>query len=176
MSARPADSDSSRPVAGPRLRGMLEVVRARPEHLPMFERFLRSVDTPEERRLFSPHPFDRESAGRICDYAGPDVYCLMILDGEVVGYGLLRGWDEGYAIPSLGICIAPSRRGGGLGRLMMDFLHTEARRRRCEKVRLKVRKDNERAHALYRAMGYKFVSEEDGFLIGFLTMDEAGSR
>jgi ribosomal-protein-alanine N-acetyltransferase len=153
---------------------MVEIVGARPEHLPVFLSFLSSVDTPEERRFFSPHPFDGETAARICNYTGPDAYYLMLRNGEVVGYGLLRGWEEGFAIPSLGICIAPAYRSHKLGKLLMGFLHAEARRRGCQKVRLKVRKENARARAMYCAMGYEFAFEENGFLIGILTLREAG--
>ena len=45
---------------------------------------------------FHPHPLTRESARQLCEYQGRDLYFVAICDSRVLGYGLLRGWDEGY--------------------------------------------------------------------------------
>jgi len=39
---------------------------------------------------------------------------------------MLRGWDEGYETPSLGIAVHPDARGLGLARTFMGFLHAAA--------------------------------------------------
>jgi ribosomal protein S18 acetylase RimI-like enzyme len=82
---------------------------------------------------------------------------------------MLRGWDEGYQIPSLGLAIHPSVRGQGLGKMLMGFLHLQAFRRGAEKVRLRVNSTNDKALKLYKGLGYVF--EEDphqvDLLVGF---------
>src|ERR1043166_7563730 len=78
---------------------------------------------------FHPHPLTSEAAQERARYRGRDVYCAAVVGRRVLGYGMLRGWDEGFAIPSLGIAVHASARGMGLGRALMHHLHAEARRR-----------------------------------------------
>lgn len=49
--------------------------------------------------FFHPHPLDQAEADRICGLTGRDYYCLAYLGDNPVGYGMLRGWDAGYAEP-----------------------------------------------------------------------------
>ena len=67
---------------------------------------------------------------------------------------MLRGWDEGYTIPSLGVAAASEYRGTGLGRLMMDYLHAVARLSGAPSIMLRVYKGNEAAVQLYQRLGY----------------------
>src|SRR6185436_21131730 len=92
--------------------------------------------------IFHPHPFTPEHALTIANYNGRDYYAGMLIGDEMVAYGMLRGWDEGFEIPSLGIVVGASYRGLGLGRGMMDYLHAVARDRGAITIRLKVYKSN----------------------------------
>jgi ribosomal-protein-alanine N-acetyltransferase len=148
----------------------LEIVRAAPEHAAALAAFLTSIEAPEERLHFSPHPFDTQTAHRICAHEGLDLYYLLITGTTVLAYGMLRGWDAGFAVPSLGITVHPAHRGRGLGRLMISFLHAAAMLRGSERVRLKVREDNSRAISLYRTMGYGFGAREGPFLVGYAAL------
>ncbi len=65
-------------------------------------------------RWFHPHPLTAVEAARPCAYDGRDLYYAAVTGDAVVAYGLLRGWDEGYAVPSLGIAVHPAARGLGL--------------------------------------------------------------
>ena len=120
--------------------------------------------------FFHPHPLTAEEAEARSKYSGRDFYCVMIQDGQVIGYGMLRGWDEGYAIPSLGIALDPALTGRGYGRLLMNFLHDTAGKRGADKVRLKVNRRNQAAIQLYRSLGYVLEDQPDGQLIGFLEL------
>jgi hypothetical protein len=50
--------------------------------------------------FFRPHPFTEDEARGIAGRTGDDVYALLVEDGRPIAYGMLRGWDEGYAVPS----------------------------------------------------------------------------
>jgi ribosomal-protein-alanine N-acetyltransferase len=128
-------------------------------------------------KFFHPHPLTAEEAVALANYSGRDFYCVMLQADAIIGYGMLRGWDEGYAIPSLGIAIDPLLQGRGYSHLLMDFLHTAARGRGATQVRLKVDPQNHRAIKLYRSLGYEFQKEkeEDGQLIGLLTLAPGNS-
>ena len=65
----------------------------------------------DDRKVFHPHPFTAEKARELCAYRGDDVYGVLV-EGEVVhAYAMLRGWDEGYQVPSLGIVVGAHARG-----------------------------------------------------------------
>jgi [ribosomal protein S18]-alanine N-acetyltransferase len=145
----------------------LELRRPAPDIEEGLVAFFEHLERAGETRRFHPHSFDRAAARERCDYSGQDVYCVATLGTLVLGYGMLRGWDEGYAVPSLGIALREEARGTGLARTLMLYLHTEARFRGAKQVRLKVYPDNVRAVALYRSLGYEFGETlEHGQLVG----------
>jgi len=133
-------------------------------------RFFEAIQASGDDRLFHPHPFSAEEAQRRASYQGADLYYVLLQGEQVLGYGMLRGWDEGYAIPSLGIIIDRAARGAGLGLLLMQFLHAAARLRGAGKIRLKVYPDNTAAVALYRRLGYRFEGEEAGQWVGYFDL------
>ena len=141
-----------------------------PEHATSLARFFGRVKQSDTDYFFHPHPLTAEEATARANYSGRDFYCVMLQDNEVAGYGMLRGWDEGYEIPSLGIAIDPSVRGRGYSRTLMSFLHDTAKKRGAAKVRLKVGSRNRAALELYRSLGYIFEPEADQNLIGFLDL------
>ena len=97
------------------------------------------------------------------------MYAVLSEGGRVVAYGMLRGWDDGYEIPSLGIAVHPAARGSGAGRELMEHLHREARARRAPSVRLTVYSDNASARRLYEELGYELESRGDD-LVGYLAL------
>ena len=120
--------------------------------LTMLERLASS----NESDWFKPHPFNIEFINKIISDRISDLYYVMERNNIVIGYGILRGWDEGYIIPSLGIAIDKDFRGIGLGALLIHFLHSAARDRGSKHVRLRVSNSNVHAHNLYISMGYIF--------------------
>lgn len=132
--------------------------------------FLMALERDREHRLFQPHPFSREALEAIVQGARSDIYRVLVEGPRVLGYGMLRGWDAGYAIPSLGIAVHPTVRRQGLARALMGFLHVCAVHRGAEQVRLRVHAENAGAIRLYRELGYRFDSEEGGLLVGRLDL------
>lgn len=127
-----------------------------------------------DEEFFHPHPLTRLEAGRRCSYQGLDLYYAATCSGEVAGYGLLRGWDQGYAVPSLGIAVSPFYRGRGLARPFMVFLHAAARLRGAQSIRLTVYDSNTRAKELYRGLGYTYERLDGTQLIGRLDLSPGG--
>jgi len=102
-----------------------------------------------------------EAAWRFLDQPA-DIHVLGRVAGEVVAFGMLRGWHEGYATPSLGIAVRPDREGRGYGRAMMVALERLARERGAPRIRLRVHPDNLRARRLYDGQGYREAGVERG--------------
>ncbi len=99
-----------------------------------------------------------------------DLRYVAIAAGQVMAYGLLRGWDEGYDVLSLGIAVDPSFRARGIGRLLMEFLHEAARLRGATRVGLRVAPENLQARHLYERMGYRLERRKRGQLVGVLEL------
>jgi len=144
-----------------------------PEHTQALAAFFERLRAHQIERTFHPHPLTVDEAARRAAYRGRDFYCVLVQATAVVGYGMLRGWDEGYQVPSLGIVVDPSVQGRGYGRLLMQFLHATARQRGAARIRLKVYPDNTKAIALYRSLGYVFQAGEGGQSVGFLELTQA---
>lgn len=121
-------------------------------------------------RFFQPHPMTSEEAARIAELNGRDVYLLGFVDGEAVAYGMLRGWDEGYTVPSLGVGVRRDQTRRGYGRAMMHALHDAARRLGAKAVRLRVHPDNLAAATLYRSLGYREAGFERGEVLMLLDL------
>jgi GNAT superfamily N-acetyltransferase len=124
-----------------------------------------------DETFFRPHPFTGDEARRIASDRGQDVHAVLVDDGRAVAYGMLRGLDEAYPIPTLGICVRTSAQGRGLGRLMMAHLHAEAARLGATIVRLRVHPDNTRARLLYESVGYAYAGDDRGELAMFVDLE-----
>jgi ribosomal protein S18 acetylase RimI-like enzyme len=118
-----------------------------------------------DNAFFRPHPFTEDEARKLASYSGRDVYAILMNDQAPVAYGLLRGWDEGYETPSLGVAVRRTARGKGFGRQMMNHLHSEARRRGADQIRLRVHPNNLAARRLYESLGYIDAGEERGEVV-----------
>lgn len=136
---------------------------------PLAELFTALVAAGDERR-FHPHPLTAAGAAAVAAHAGRDLYYVAVEGAAVLAYGMLRGWDAGFAVPSLGIALHPDARGSGLARAFTEFLHAAARRRGANRVRLTVYDANAGAVALYRALGYVLEPADGGRLVGTLEL------
>lgn len=133
---------------------MLTLRPLQPDDEPRLARFLRGNAVPAVTRNFHPFPMDGESARRLAREPGRDRYYLALRGEEVVALGFLRGWNEGYAVPSFGIVVDHRCHGQGIGRRLTEHALAEARRLGCDRVRLSVYASNAAAHHLYRSLGF----------------------
>jgi len=88
-------------------------------------------------------------------------------DGRIVGRVTIDA--AGRQADISGFVVVEDRRREGIGSLLMSAAETEARRRRCKRVRLSVAKDNDPAITLYLGRGYRRVGE--GMSGGLRTAD-----
>jgi ribosomal protein S18 acetylase RimI-like enzyme len=115
--------------------------------------------------FFHPHPFTREQAEWVCG-RGPELRdrYLVATEGDspaIVGYAMLRGWDEGYDVPAFGVCVRPDRQGRGLGRLLLEHAVGAAKAAGATRMMLKVHRDNAGARRLYESAGFSFAPDQE---------------
>lgn len=148
----------------------LEVLHLRPAHFELLAELFECIAADPLSNHFHPHPFTADAASRICNYTGQDRYLALRIDDRLLAYGMLRGWDEGFSVPSLGIYVLPEVRGSGAARLLMEHLHVTARLSGAKQIRLKVYRENLPAYKLYTSLGYHFLdfSDQQGQIIGML--------
>ncbi|WP_230764788.1 ribosomal protein S18-alanine N-acetyltransferase [Agromyces mediolanus] len=127
--------------------------RARPDDLGAIMRL--------ERDTFTDDAWPADAMRR--ELASEHGYYLVAVDGEtdadaapdaVFGYaGLLAPLGSGQGDIQT-IAVEPAHRGAGLGRVLMQALIAEARRREAVHVFLEVRADNPVARGLYASLGF----------------------
>lgn len=149
---------------------MIRIARLKAENFDALAKLFAHIADDPSAKKFHPHPFDDIQARKIADYQGDDLYLGLFENETLVGYGMLRGFDAGYRIPSLGIYCAPVARGRGLSIKFMTELHKAARELNAPSIRLKVYPDNSAAVNLYQRMGYVFTAEEEGQLVGYFEL------
>jgi len=148
----------------------LEVRTVALEHVKPLRTFLSALDKSGEAAWFHPHPTTIAHIRSLCLPHIQDVYLVAMWGKQVVAYGMLRGWDEGYEVPSLGLAVHPDFRKKSLGRMMMVVLHSAARLRGARQIRLKVYKSNVGARKLYKSLGYRLSSFNEEEWIGYLDL------
>ena len=117
-----------------------------------------------DKKFFHPHELTYEALLGICEAVGRDYYGFLVYEDRILAYGMLRGWDEGYEVPSLGIAVA--EKGRGAGRRMMNELHKTAVEMGAKRIRLTVMKENKVAVSLYKSMGYELTDKDDRNYLG----------
>jgi ribosomal protein S18 acetylase RimI-like enzyme len=135
------------------------VIRSTQEDdLLVLSQFFARNNLPSVTRQFDPFPLTCETAFRITRVQHQDRYYVALLGSCLVGFAMLRGWDEGYSIPSLGILIDKSHHQSGYGRMMLQYVIKQAYAIGCFRIRLSVYASNSRALRLYQLHG--FVEDE----------------
>jgi len=128
-----------------------------------------SVNGQLKEEHFYPHPFTLDYMLYIMCKNTQDFYCVIkdTATEDIIGYGILRGWDEGFAVPSLGIALDKDHRGKGLGKFLMEYLFIIAKLRGCTKIRLRVHAKNNTAINMYKKLGFVLAEPMDEYMEGF---------
>jgi len=119
-----------------------------------------------EFKNFTPHPFTKEVLTKIIDETILDLYYVVMFEDAVVGYGMLRGMDEGYAFPRLGIAVGKDVYGTGVATTLLEFLEVTSRLRGYKKICLRVYIENSRAHHFYAKLGYTYEPFDEKSVLG----------
>lgn len=150
---------------------MLEIKRLSPGMEQALAEFFFSVTEGDYAQYYYPYPLTQETADKLCSLLSKDLHYVLTDRGMVLGHGMLRGWDEGYEVPSLGIVIHPDVSNKGLGTMFVKFLHSAAWMRGCSKIRLSVHNENKAAINIYMKLGYVFSPKNDKESIGILSKE-----
>lgn len=113
-------------------------------------------DEPEYGRYFVPFPSkDADALAERLGAARQDRYWGMREQGTLVGFFMLRGFDEGYARPSFGVYVARAAAGQGLARRALAHAIDWCVRHDVARIMLKVHPENAPALKAYCAAGFE---------------------
>ena len=114
---------------------------------------------PEVIDFFHPFPMSQNTARKILEPSKKDLFFVAVLDNKFIGLSMLRGFDEGFSIPSFGIFIDFSHQGKGYGRKLTEWTLSWSDKHQIENVRLGVYVTNKIALKLYQSLG--FIKSEE---------------
>jgi RimJ/RimL family protein N-acetyltransferase len=100
-------------------------------------------------RFFNAFSFEHEAIASMLAKRRQDVFMGIYWRGRIAGFFMLRGWDEGYDVPSYGVVIDESYSGYGLTWLSLKMVKSICRLRRVPRLMLKVHPDNLAAKTLF---------------------------
>lgn len=132
-----------------------QIVEIGPEHVgPLTALFERNRAT-AVAETFDPFPLSGEQAAEIALAPRNDRYLAAVLGDAFVAMSMLRGFDEGYDVPSFGIFVDIAWQGKGIGRWLTETTIEAASKQGCPAIRLSVYASNPGAVHLYRALGFE---------------------
>jgi RimJ/RimL family protein N-acetyltransferase len=126
-----------------------------PSDSALLETFFVQNDVPQVTETFTAFPLNARTTHFITEQSHKDKYYLLFLDGQPIGFSMLRGFDEGYSVPSFGIFIDHRFQGSGYGKKLLRLTVEEARQMGCEKVRLSVFGVNVAGRKIYETFGFR---------------------
>jgi RimJ/RimL family protein N-acetyltransferase len=120
---------------------------------------LMNQDSKDYSQYFVAFEFDTTTIENILSKAKNDLYFGVYWGKELTGFYMLRGFDEGFAIPSYGVYISSRFSNKGLAALTLNHAISTCKFLGCKKLRLKVHTANTYALKQY----VKFGFAETGF-------------
>jgi len=151
----------------------LQLEELAPRHEAGLADLFRALRANGDDALFYPHPLTDEHAAQLCRYAGLDEYFVATSESRIMGYGMLRGWDEGYSVPSLGVAVHPDHRKKGVAESLMRGLIQQARNRGAPHLRMTVADDRGSFIRFCARYGFAFSQLKPGRLLGMLDLRTA---
>ncbi len=121
---------------------------------PLFE-MLQSA-SPGYSEYFTPFELSLSAIRAVLEKAVGDQFYGIYVSGRLAGLFMLRGFDQGYAIPSFGVWIAEKYQSKGLSKLAIHYSMTVCRMNGIGRLMLKVYPQNEKARRIYEQLGFEF--------------------
>ncbi|MEE9450876.1 MAG: GNAT family N-acetyltransferase [Ignavibacteriaceae bacterium] len=132
------------------------------------------LNTPKDHtKYFTPFSFEEDSVKKIINDAVNDKYFGIFINDELAGFYMLRGFDEGYEVPSYGVWISDKFSGLGLSKLTLQHAITFCKLNGLKKIMLKVHPKNIISKSIYEAFDFKQegFDEKNSNLIYYKSLD-----
>ena len=131
----------------------LEIKRLKIDHSKELSELLQSADK-DYTQYFIPFAFESETILKILSNVIKDQYYGIFIENNLVGFYMLRGFDEGYDIPSYGVWISKDYSSKGISKLTLQHAISFCKINSIKKLILKVHPDNIIAKNIYESFGF----------------------
>ncbi len=150
-----AFSASDEPGGDSLVTSSIDVEEVGPQHVQSLADLFERNRVPLVTDTFDPFELTSEQATRIALEPRRDMFFVARLRDALIAMSMLRGFDEGFVVPSFGIFVDHRHHGRGIGRELTAWTVEAARDRGCPAVRLSVYASNTTALRLYRSLGFQ---------------------
>ena len=132
----------------------LEIIELSTKHDSVLAKKL-SEESKEYLKYFIPFAdYSKNYIENILSKRKRDKYFGLFYNDELAGFYMLRGFDEGYDIPSYGVWISSEYQNKGLSTLTLYHAFSFCKLNKIKTLMLKVHPDNLVAKALYEKLGF----------------------
>jgi len=116
-------------------------------------------DPLEYRRFFTPFSFQTDDLVKRIKNTDKDRYWGIWFEKELIGFFMLRGFDEGFECPAYGVYISKRFANHGLSKLAIQFAFTWCQLNQTPSLMLKVHPENSYARKTYEKVGFILISK-----------------
>ena len=106
-------------------------------------------------RFFTPFAVDNNSLYQRLADCKQDRYWGIRSGDDLVGFFMLRGFDEGYSVPSFGVFVTQKFANKGFAKLALHFCLSWCISNQLPSLMLKVHPDNKFARGMYTRAGFQ---------------------
>lgn len=124
-----------------------------------------TASRPEYLAHFHPFAFDTETVRGQIERARRDRYWGIRVAGELAGFFMLRGFDEGYERPAFGVFIAEDFAGRGLAHRALNEATRWCEENAVREMMLTVYEENTAAVRVYENAGFAATGHNRGKII-----------
>jgi ribosomal-protein-alanine N-acetyltransferase len=111
----------------------------------------------EVTRFFHPFDLTEQTAAFLLEPSKKDLVFGAFHEDHLIGMSLLRGYDEGFQIPSFGLLIDQAYWKQGIGKKLTQWTIDWADSTNTPSVRLTVEQENKSAIKIYRSLGFEIT-------------------
>ena len=153
---------------------MLKIEPLSHTHIPALVA-LHGGSPPGYNAYFTPFAFDEPTLTQILAQRRADQYLALLWGDELAGISMLRGFDQGYSVPSYGVWVAHAYSGRGVARASLAHAVALCTALGCAELMLKVSPENLRARRIYERFGFVQTGDDarSGQLVLRLPLEQA---
>lgn len=105
-------------------------------------------------QYFIPFDFNYKTIFSVLKKAKSDQYFGIFIEDQLIGFYMLRGFDEGYKIPAYGVWISQRYSRLSFAKLTLSHAFSFCKLNKINQIMLKVHPDNIHAKRIYENYGF----------------------
>lgn len=111
-------------------------------------------DPLDYNKHFIPFEIKYDNLKSILEKVDKDLFIGIFVNKKIAGFFMLRGFDEGYEIPSYGVWISSQYTNKGLAKLTLQYSLSFCQITGVKRIMLKFHPDNMIAMKMYKKFGF----------------------